>query len=119
MKPVREPGAGEPHAGFDERWQETGVIQCLPRLASTLLRTALKRAGLQDFHFHDLRHTFASQVILNGGSLKDVQELLGHKSMTMTLRYAHLTQESKRKAVNLLNGLTGHCHKTVTPPPPR
>jgi integrase len=80
-------------------------------------RTALKRAGLQDFHFHDLRHTFASQVILNGGSLKDVQELLGHKSMTMTLRYAHLTQESKRKAVNLLNGLTGHCHKTVTPNP--
>ena len=70
-----------------------------------------------DFHFHDLRHTFASQVLLNGGSLKDVQELLGHKSMTMTLRYAHLTQESKRKAVNLLNGLTakvGDCHKTVT-----
>jgi integrase len=78
---------------------------------------ALKRAGLQDFHFHDLRHTFASQLILNGGSLKDVQELLGHKSMTMTLRYAHLTQESKRKAVNLLNGLTGLCHKTVTPNP--
>ena len=53
-----------------------------------------------------------------GGSLKDVQELLGHKSMTMTLRYAHLTQESKRKAVNLLNGLTGQCHKTVTSTPP-
>ena len=51
--------------------------------------------------------------------MKDVQELLGHKSMTMTLRYAHLTQESKRKAVNLLNGLTaqvGDCHKTVTFP---
>jgi integrase len=78
---------------------------------------ALKRAGLVGFHFHDLRHTFASQLILNGGSLKDVQEILGHKSMTMTLRYAHLTQESKRKAVNLLNGLTGLCHKTVTQPP--
>jgi len=73
---------------------------------------------LVDFHFHDLRHTFASQLILNGGSLKDVQELLGHKSMTMTLRYAHLTQESKKKAVNLLNGLTGPCHKTVTSTPP-
>lgn len=78
---------------------------------------ALKRAGLVGFHFHDLRHTFASQLILNGGSLKDVQEILGHKSMTMTLRYAHLTQESKRKAVNLLNGLTGLCHKTVTQSP--
>jgi hypothetical protein len=38
--------------------------------------------------------------------LKDIQELLGHKTMTMTLRYAHLTQERKRNAVNLLNGLT-------------
>ena len=84
---------------------------------SNSFRTALKRAGLVDFRFHDLRHTFASQLILNGGGLKDVQELLGHKSLTMTLRYAHLTQESKKKAVNLLNGLTGHCHKTVTPTP--
>jgi integrase len=79
--------------------------------------SAVKKAGIVDFHFHDLRHTFASQVLLHGGTLKDVQELLGHKSMTMTLRYAHLTQESKKKAVNLLNGLTakvGDCHKTVT-----
>ena len=57
---------------------------------------------------------------MKGGSIKDVQELLSHKTMTMTLRYAHLTQEHKRKAVNLLNGLTasasdkGVCHKTVT-----
>jgi integrase len=81
-------------------------------------KSALKRAGIQDFRFHDLRHTFASQVLLKGGSLKDIQELLGHKTMTMTLRYSHLTQEHKRKAVNLLNGLTaggnGTCHKSVT-----
>ena len=50
---------------------------------------------------------------MQGAGLKDVQEILGHKIMTMTLRYAHLTQEHKRKAVNLLNGLTT-CHKTVT-----
>jgi site-specific recombinase XerD len=42
---------------------------------------------------------------MRGGSLKDIQELLGHKTMTMTLRYAHLTQEHKKKA---------DCHKTVT-----
>ena len=81
-------------------------------------KTALKDAGIEDFRFHDLRHTFASQVLMRGGTLKDVQELLGHKTMTMTLRYAHLTQEHKRKAVNLLNGLTApksdDCHKTVT-----
>jgi integrase len=69
-------------------------------------KAALNRAGIEDFKFHDLRHTFASHVIMRGGSLKDVQELLGHKGMTMTLRYAHLSQEHKKKAVNLLNGLT-------------
>jgi integrase len=79
---------------------------------------AVKRAGLVGFRFHDLRHTFASQMVLNGGSLKAVQEILGHKSMTMTLRYAHLTGESKRKAVNLLSGLTRECHKSVTLSPP-
>ena len=81
-------------------------------------KAALRRAGIQDFRFHDLRHTFASQLLMKGGSLKDVQELLGHKTMTMTLRYAHLSQEHKRKAVNLLNGLTsrkkGDGHKMVT-----
>jgi site-specific recombinase XerD len=69
-------------------------------------KTALDKAGIEDFRFHDLRHTFASQVIMRGGDLKDVQELLGHKSMSMTLRYSHLSQEHKKKAVNLLNGLT-------------
>ena len=65
-----------------------------------------ENAGIEDFRFHDLRHTFASHVLMRGGSLKDVQELLGHKTMTMTLRYAHSSQEHKKKAVNLLNGLT-------------
>jgi len=84
----------------------------------TSFNAVMKRAGIVGFRFHDLRHTFASQLILHGGDLKDVQELLGHKSKTMMLRYAHLTQEHKKKAVNLLNSLTGHhktdCHKTVT-----
>jgi len=75
--------------------------------------TSMKRAGIVGFRFHDLRHTFASQLILHGGDLKDVQELLGHKSMTMTLRYAHLTQEHKKKAVNLLNKLTDHHKMSV------
>jgi integrase len=81
---------------------------------------ALTKAGIEDFRFHDLRHTFASHFVMRGGSIKELQELLGHKSLTMTMRYAHLSQEHKKKAVNLLNGLTapqnGDCHKTVTCP---
>lgn len=73
---------------------------------------AVKRAGLEDFVFHDLRSTFASQLVLNGASLKDVQELLGHKTMTVTLKYAYLTQEHKLKAVNLLNNLTSSQKST-------
>jgi len=67
---------------------------------------SLRRAGIKDFRFHDLRHTFASHFVMRGGSLKDLQEILGHATMTMTLRYAHLSQEHKKKAVNLLTGLT-------------
>ena len=49
---------------------------------------------------------------MRGASLKELQEILGHKTMTMTLRYAHLSQEHKKKAVNLLNGLTASKNKT-------
>ncbi len=76
-------------------------------------KAAVVRSGLQDFRFHDLRHTFSSQVIMRGGSLKDVQELLGHKTMTMTLRYSHLSSDHKRNAVNLLNGLTGGATPSI------
>lgn len=68
--------------------------------------TALKAAGITDFRFHDLRHTFASHLLLNGGALADIRDILGHKDMTMTLRYAHLSGAHKRQAVNLLNNLT-------------
>ena len=66
----------------------------------------MKNAGITDFMFHDLRYAFVSQFIMRGGDLKYVQELLGHKSMSMTLRYSHLSQKHKKRAVNLLNGLT-------------
>jgi integrase len=84
------------------------------RRVEKAFKGALKRAGIQDFKFHDLRHTFASHVIMRGGSLKDVQELLGHKTMTMTLRYSHLSQEHKKKAVNLLNGLTSSAKSDMS-----
>ena len=75
---------------------------------------ALTRANIENFRFHDLRHTFASHLIMRGANLKDVQELLGHKTMTMTLRYSHLSQEHKKKAVNLLNGLTSYVKSDMS-----
>ena len=76
--------------------------------------SACKRAGILDFHFHDLRHTFASQLIMAGVDVTTVKELLGHKSLFMTMRYAHLAPAHKVKAVDLLDSkLTEVCEKEV------
>ncbi len=66
-------------------------------------KTALKEVGIRDFRFHDMRHTFASHLAMKGVDLKTIQELLGHKSLNMTLRYAHLSPGHKKKAVNILD----------------
>jgi len=62
-------------------------------------RNARERAGLSDLHFHDLRHTFASQWMMHGGDLYALKELLGHKSIAMTQRYAHLSPAYKQAMV--------------------
>lgn len=65
--------------------------------------TACKKAGIQDFVFHSLRHTFASHLVMGGVDLTTVSRLLGHKSLTMTLRYSHLAPNHLTSAVSVLN----------------
>jgi integrase len=64
---------------------------------------ASKRAGLRRVGWHVLRHTFASHLVMRGVPLKAVQELLGHASIEMTMRYAHLAPDVSREAVKLLD----------------
>jgi site-specific recombinase XerD len=63
---------------------------------------ASREAGLKDFTWHCLRHTFASRLVMAGVDLRTVQELLGHKSIMMTMRYSHLSQEHCMKALEKL-----------------
>jgi integrase len=64
---------------------------------------ALKKSGIVGFRFHDLRHTFASQLVMSGVDLNTVRELLGHKTIQMTLRYSHLSCDHKKRAVDALS----------------
>ena len=72
----------------------------------TSFKTALKHAGIEDFRFHDLRHTFASRLVMAGENIRTVQELLGHKDIKMTMRYSHLSTAHKQKAVRKLDVCT-------------
>ena len=66
----------------------------------------LKTCKIEKFRFHDMRHTYASQLAMSGVDLNTIRELLGHKSLQMTLRYAHLSPDHKRRAVDSLNRIS-------------
>jgi len=81
----------------------------------TAFQNALRRAGIEDFRFHDLRHTFGSHLAMAGVDLITIKELMGHKAIEMTLRYAHLSPDHKSRAVNSLRFLDSHNMVTQTP----
>lgn len=64
---------------------------------------ALKAAGIDDFRFHDLRHSTASYLAMNGASLAEIAEVLGHKTLAMVKRYAHLSEGHTARVVASMN----------------
>ena len=74
---------------------------------SVCIRTAwvnsVKKAGVEDFTFHDLRHSAASYLAMSGASLIEIADILGHKSLEMVKRYAHLSEEHSASVVETMN----------------
>jgi len=75
---------------------------------------ALEKAKIAGFHWHDLRHTLASRLVMAGVDLRTVQELMGHHSYEITLRYAHLAPAHTLDAVQRLCRTTGDATGTTT-----
>ena len=65
----------------------------------------MKAAKIENLRFHDLRHTFASWAVQQGATLLEVKDLLGHHSLAMVMRYAHLAPEHLRSAVSRLDSV--------------
>jgi integrase len=72
--------------------------------------TACRRINLEDFTIHDLRHTCAAWLVSAGVALAEIRDLLGHASITMTERYAHLAPENIRAAVEMLDSVSRSSH---------
>ena len=82
----------------------------LPSTLSIVCRSVAKRLdGFENFHFHQLRHTYTSNLLSNGAAPKDVQELLGHSDVSTTMNvYAHSTRKAKRNSARLLDKVAGN-----------
>ncbi len=81
------------------------------RFVSLSFHYTARKAKVEDFRFHDFRHTFATRLVQSGKDLYKIQRLLGHKTPSMTQRYAHHYPESLRDAVEILDSrVTNQSH---------
>lgn len=88
------------HQQFVFTYKGNHIIQCNTKA----WRNALKRAGIESFRWHDLRHTWASWHVQNGTSLQELQQLGGWTSFEMVLRYAHLSSAHLKAAAERIGG---------------
>lgn len=80
--------------------------------------SACREAGINDFRFHDLRHTFGTRLADAGVDVVKIKELMGHASIVTTMRYIHATDHGKRGAIVVLSEYRQqHCRKSVTSEP--
>jgi integrase len=77
----------------------------------------MKEAKIESFRFHDLRHTCASWLAMSSVPLLAIQQILGHKDIRMTLRYAHLSPDQRVDAVKLLDDFVSKLAKTISKTP--
>jgi len=84
------------------------------RKVTNQFKFALNESDITDFKFHDLRHTFASHYVMNGGDLLSLKEILGHSSLKMVERYAHLSPSHKQKLIENLNFSDKYCEYIAT-----
>lgn len=107
--PVVGPAQAVLQAQFDrdptgEGWVFKGYRDDAPAGLESAWRATRARAGLVDFRFHDLRHTTASYLTMNGASLAEVAEALGHRTLVMARRYAHQTGDHTRSVLERMAG---------------
>jgi integrase len=88
------------------------------RSIRTAWETAVERAGLDDFHFHDCRHHFASWFMMRGGNLLALSKILGHAKVSMTEKYAHLAPDHLRNEITRTERATPVLEPTLEPSAP-
>jgi len=82
--------------------ERESVFENLPGI-SMAFRKACRKAGIVNFHFHDLRHTFATRLAESGADVATIAALLGHSSIQMAMRYSHITDDRIRRSVKALD----------------
>lgn len=94
---------------FSKRDYETDLVFPSPKDKNIAVQirdsweTSLKRANIKNFRFHDLRHTAASYLAMNGATPSEIAEILGHKTLQMVKRYSHLSESHTSSVVERMN----------------